>query len=197
MEAEKNKDKYDVDSVDWSEDHEPVEYPDFPEFDAQIRKALEKFNKKVFIKLNWSSPKDAFWSLNKLSCSRLSDVYMLLRSSDFINHDLNEPFSDCSDADESSDSNFTYYLVVREWININPSVEFRCFVHMNQLIAISPRDCRTFYKMLLDSKSELQSRIEGFYVNNIYKKFPDESFAFDVCLGKVKFKKISLELSKF
>lgn len=113
-------------------------------------------------------------------------MYILLRSSDFINHDLTEPFNDCTN-DSSDNPKFNYNLIIREWISINPSMEFRCFVHENQLIGISPRDCRTFYQMLLNFKSDLQTRIETFYFNNIYKKFFDESFVFDVCLGKVNY----------
>jgi hypothetical protein len=114
-------------------------HPDFPAFDSAVRSALATFNNKVFIKLNWSSPKDAYWSLSKMHCERLSDVYIMLRSSDFVSHDLNEAFKHCEDVDTATaqlDTNFTYYLVVREWLNINPSMEFRCFVHRNQLIGI-------------------------------------------------------------
>ena len=75
LEAKRNRDEYDVDSTDWDEDDPDTEYPNFPELDEQIQRALKKFNNKVFIKLNWSSAKDAYWCLNKLSCNRLSDVY--------------------------------------------------------------------------------------------------------------------------
>jgi hypothetical protein len=121
---------------DDEETQTPTEYPDFPEFDKQISGALDELNHKVFIKLNWSSPKDAAWSLNKLHCQRISDVYILLKSSDFVTHDLSEAFAHCSDRAEASElvSNFKYYLVVREWINMNPSMEFRCFVYKNRLI---------------------------------------------------------------
>ena len=180
--AKRNKDEYDTDSTDWDKDDETIEYPDFPELDKQILNILDNFNNKVFIKLNWSSPKDAFWSLNKLSCQRLSDVYILLKSSDFISHDLNEAFDDCQD---STDNDTEYKLIIREWINMNPSMEFRCFVQSNQLIGISQRDCRTYFQILQDNKSDIKQRIEQFYLDNIYKKFLDDSFVFDVCLGKV------------
>jgi hypothetical protein len=117
--------------------------PNFPELDARIRKALNTFSNKVFIKLNWSSPKDAYWSLNRLFCQRLSDVYMLLKSSDFINHDLNEAFNDCEDRETSQKliSDFKYHLIIREWLSINPSMEFRCFVSNNKLIGKKIQKC--------------------------------------------------------
>lgn len=130
-----NKNDSDLEDDDsWKDqDEDENNYVDFPEFDSEIRKALDKFNNKVFVKLNWSSPKDAIWALNKLSCNKLSDVYILLKSSDFINHDLNEPFSDCDDKPKNLD-NLKYYLIIREWININPNMEFRCFVYKNKLV---------------------------------------------------------------
>ena len=132
------KDKYDIsddddDSTDWGEDEETI-YPDFPDFDKRILEALDNFGNKVFIKLNWSSPKDAFWALNKLACERLSDIYILLKSSDFVNHDLNHSFEHCEDQNSTQIKNFQYNLIVRDWININSSMEFRCFVHKNLLM---------------------------------------------------------------
>lgn len=111
---------------------------------------MQKLGNKVFIKLNWSSPKDAYWCLNKLSCERLSDIYILLRSSDFINHDLNESFNNCTDKEEMRNEivNFKYKLILREWFKINPVMEFRCFVHNNKLIG----------KLYLNMFSKLISR---------------------------------------
>ena len=43
--------------------------------------------------LNWSCPKDATWVAfnNNLKCSNLSQLYLLLKSSDFVVHDLTSP----------------------------------------------------------------------------------------------------------
>jgi hypothetical protein len=150
---------------------------------------MNKFNGKIFIKLNWSSPKDAQWSLNKLSCQSLSDVYILLKASDFIQHDLIEPFSDCIDLKENKEKiqNLKYVLVAREWLNINPSMEFRCFVRKNKLIGISQRECRTFYQILIDNKSDILERIKLFYLKHLHEKFLDDSYTVDLALGKVVF----------
>jgi hypothetical protein len=127
------------DEDDDDESEEETVYPDFKEFDKKILDALELFDNKAFIKLNWSSPKDAYWSLNKLKCERLSDVYILLKSSDFISHDLNEPFIDCEDYDANVDPSIywkkiNYNLIIRDWISFNSNMEFRCFVHENVLM---------------------------------------------------------------
>lgn len=185
-----NKSEFsDDDSTDWDTDEAALEdYPDFPEFDAKINEALKTFRNKVFIKLNWSSPKDAYWALNKLSCDRLSDIYIQLRSSDFINHDLTEPFSDCEDKERSVEilKDLQYNLVLRDWISINSSMEFRCFVHRNILVGISQRDCRSFFQVLIDNRHEILDRIKSFYSEHIHGKFADSSYIFDVCSGKVR-----------
>lgn len=139
---EQRKKDYDTDSEDddlWKD--EPLDatnYPDFAHFDKQLEHILkENFSNRAFIKLNWSSPKDAYWSLNKLCCERLSDIYILLKSSDFISHDLNSAFSDCVDASHMKSTiidNFKYFLVLKQWVNVNPSMEFRCFVHKHKLV---------------------------------------------------------------
>lgn len=154
----------------------------------KIQNALADFGNKVFIKLNWSSPKDAYWALNKLSCDRLSDIYIQLRSSDFINHDLTQVFDNCADKtsieNQSIIKNFQYSLVLRDWLNINSSMEFRCFVHENVLVGVSQRDCRSFYQTLVDNRADILERVSKFYVANIHGKFFDSSYVFDVCSGK-------------
>lgn len=138
------KDEFDTDSSDdeWNDPDPDLEkkeeqFPDFAQFDELVRHHLSTtLSNKAFIKLNWSAPRDAFWSLNKTFCETLSDVYILLKSSDFITHDLNEAFSECTDRNESSAlvDGFKYTLVMREWVDLNPMMEFRCFVRDNKLI---------------------------------------------------------------
>ena len=178
----------------------------FPEFEESIKNAFNDFNDKIFIKLNWSSPQDAYWCLNKLSCENLSDVYMLLRSSDFITHDLTEPFDKCDESteDEKNEAmkSLKYYLIVRKWTQISPSGEFRCFVKNDKLVGkfklfnfsffflksviegISQRDIRTFYKFIHEKKEKIIQLIKDFYNNHINQKFFTNSFVFDVYIKK-------------
>ena len=90
--------------VDWEAGHsdeEPSEQRSFPEFSARVRDVMARLGGAVFVKLNWSSPKDATWVTlnNSLKCTSLSQILLLLKSSDFITHDLSFPFSDCEDAE--------------------------------------------------------------------------------------------------
>lgn len=89
----------------------------------------------MFPKLNWSSPKDAQWIAfgNTLKCTSPSDIYLLLKSSDFIVHDLKYAYLDCNISIQRP-----FVLVLRKWIgdDIHPSLEFRCFVKDNNLTRI-------------------------------------------------------------
>ena len=101
----------------------------FPDFCRTVQKLISEFGGDVFIKLNWSAPKDATWVAfnNNLKCSSLSQLYLLLKSSDFIAHDLTQPFSECEDDIERDNNieNVEYNLVLRQWEDINPGTEFR------------------------------------------------------------------------
>ncbi|CAO3702550.1 unnamed protein product [Rhizopus stolonifer] len=61
------------------------------------KEAIVHFEGAVFPKLNWSSPRDAAWiaTTQTLKCTSPFDVFLLLKSSDFINHDLNHVYEDC------------------------------------------------------------------------------------------------------
>ena len=54
------------------------------------------------------------------------DVYMLLKSSDFVTHDISSEsvFGDCGPGEEQYDLE----LVLRKWYHVDPGREFRCFV---------------------------------------------------------------------
>ena len=82
--------------------------------------------------------KDASWLLppsSPLKCISPADVYLLLKSSDFINHDLSPEtvFEGCH-LDGSPLPPYELELVLRKWYPIDPSRELRCFVRGNVLI---------------------------------------------------------------
>ncbi|XP_042907499.1 translation initiation factor eIF2 assembly protein isoform X2 [Parasteatoda tepidariorum] len=130
----------------WEEDTDEAEpeAPYFPEFDQSIENAIESLGGKVFPKLNWSSPKDASWMGFNYSCcsTSISDIYLLLKSSNFIIHDITQPYNLCDDfiqdqsLSEIEQKNIPLFLVLRKWIDIDTSGEFRCFVKENKLIDI-------------------------------------------------------------
>ncbi|KAI0670952.1 D123-domain-containing protein [Trametes maxima] len=141
----------DDEGVDQDDDDDDDELPKFafPELDAQIREAIAKYG-AVFPKLNFSSPRDAAWMLpasSPLKCTSPADVYLLLKSSDFIQHDLSPDlvFEGCEPAyhsapDTDASSIYELELVLRKWYPVDRARELRCFVRQENLIGISQRD---------------------------------------------------------
>ncbi len=156
-------------SVHWRDTHEAIE------------RTIEELGGKVAPKLNWSAPKDATWiaATNSMECSTPNDIYLLLKSSDFVTHDLAHAFDDTADQSTSPDPEIAYHLVLRKWINLNPSVEFRCFVRNRQLIALCQRDLNHF-DFLFSMQDKLRQTIQDFFDSKLRDTFPDPNFTFDV-----------------
>ena len=66
---------------------------EFKDFEVYAKQIIKELGGKVFPKLNWSSPKDASWVAfnSSLCCQNFSDICLLMKSSNFITHDLSEP----------------------------------------------------------------------------------------------------------
>ncbi|CAN6617611.1 translation initiation factor eIF2 assembly protein [Trichomonascus vanleenenianus] len=168
-------------------DNEADEAPDpseaFKDFHEEVKKAVQDLGGKVTPKLNWSSPRDATWisTTNDLKCVNASDIYMLLKASSYITHDLTEAFYEASDKDAEAD--FSYELVLKKWVDVNPAMEFRCFVKDREIIGITQRDMN-HYDYLEGLKPQLQHVIELFFDDNLRTTFPDSDFVFDVYIPK-------------
>ena len=117
-----------------------------------------------------------------MECREPNDVYLLLKSSDFITHDLEHAFDDTidtPDANLAADS-IPYHLVLRKAVGRwNPSVEFRCFVRRRRLLCICQRDLNHF-EFLSEMSGRLRSLIQQFFDVRLRDTFLDESFVFDV-----------------
>ncbi|KPP65888.1 cell division cycle protein 123-like [Scleropages formosus] len=207
--SQTNNNDFDEDEeVQWSDDETTaiVTAPEFPEFNAKVQEAINALGGSVFPKLNWSAPRDANWiALNSsLKCRSLSDIFLLFKSSDFITHDLTQPFLQCSD--DSPDPPISYelalvetgerlqllhlcvrspsvappsQLVLRKWSELIPGGEFRCFVKENKLIGISQRDYTQHYQHISKQQLDICHAIQEFFTNHIQYKFLDEDFVFD------------------
>ncbi|KAF5016769.1 hypothetical protein F66182_11438, partial [Fusarium sp. NRRL 66182] len=161
-------------SVDWRDIH------------TQVEETIRELDGKVTPKLNWSSPKDATWIAvtNDLQCQTPNDIYMLLKSSDFITHDLEHAFDDTDPEPEGSTenldtNNIPYHLVLRKYFNLNPSLEFRCFVRNRTLLCMCQRDLN-YFDLWFPMRDMLVSRIQSFFDEKLRDTFPDPSFVFDV-----------------
>ncbi|CAI5637378.1 unnamed protein product [Oreochromis niloticus] len=174
-----NSDSDAEEDIQWSDDETTttVTAPEFPEFTSKVLEAINNLGGRVFPKLNWSAPRDANWiALNSsLQCRSLSDIFLLFKSSDFITHDLTQPFLQCSDQD-SPDPVINYELVLRKWSELIPGGEFRCFVKENKLIAISQRDYTQYYQHILKQEEQISQAIQDFFSQHIQYNFLDEDW---------------------
>jgi hypothetical protein len=134
---------------------------------------------KVVPKLNWSAPKDATFmsATNDMICSSANDIYLLLKSSDFITHDLHHPFDDT--VEDGSNPVIPYHLILRKAFNLNPALEFRCFVRNRSLLAVSQREMN-YFAFLFELRPNLVSKIQNFLHDHLLPNLSDESFVFDV-----------------
>ena len=69
-----------------------------------------------------------------LRCTSPADVYLLLKSSDFVSHDL-DPETTFQHCDESPQT-YELELVLRKWYPVDRAREFRCFVRQELLLGI-------------------------------------------------------------
>lgn len=175
----------------------------FPVIQLKVQEAIREYG-AVFPKLDWSAPRDACWMnpTGTMKCTQMADVFLMIKSSDFVMHDLlyayGEPhnskeefrYSDFHASDESSKAKQIFkhsdvhgdrHLILRQWKDIHPAMEFRCFVRSNQLVAISQRDCSTFYPFLPGLEESATKAIVQFFERKLQGKFFDEdNYVFDV-----------------
>lgn len=159
----------------------------FPEVHQMIKANIEELGGSVAPKLNWSSPKDAKWispHQNTLKCTTPNDIYLLLKSSSFVSHDLVHAFDDCTDAPPKRP--FSPVLVLRPFFNPHVALEFRCFVKDRSLIGICQRDLN-HYNFLEGLKPNLWKKINNFFRDTLRFTFPDSCFTFDVYVPENSF----------
>lgn len=195
---------------DW-EDEPPVLHgyfksEDFKQLEEQINSTLSKYG-PVTPKLNWSAPVDASWVNpgNTTKCTLLNDVLLLLKSSNHIILDIDEPFVEVNQDDDDSKNDNTngindnneipYTLTLRKWIDINPALEFRVFIHDKKIIGISQRDLN-YYVFLEEIKEKLHSKIVDFS-EKIIKKFPLSKFILDIYIPQPYTKTVLIDINPF
>jgi len=183
----KEEDYEDFGDTDWNEGNDSEEAENeqksFPQFSQSVQNIMKEFGGEVFLKLNWSCPKDATWVAfnNSMKCTSLSQLYLLLKSSDFVAHDLSMPFSGCEDKEDQVDSiAVSYSLVLRKWVDVNPGTEFRCWVAGGELVAVCQRDISNYYPYLAREEESVKQDIHTFFQEHIRDKFMLDSFVMDV-----------------
>lgn len=171
------------DSSDDEDDNAAARLPPnerFPETHQLIKDKIAELGGAVAPKLNWSSPKDAKWispHQNTLKCTTPNDVYLLLKSSSFVSHDLAHAFDGCAPAPPSRP--FAPVLVLRPFFTPHVALEFRCFVKHRSLIGITQRDLN-YYAFLEGLRPQIWKKVRTFFREKLRLTFPDASFTFDI-----------------
>jgi hypothetical protein len=144
---------------------------DFTVLNRQIEDAIRSLGGAVAPKLNWSAPRDAVWiNAGTMECRTPGDVYLLLKASDFCHYDLTQAVPSSA----SSSSSFIEWkpqLALRKWCHLYPSQEFRCFIHNQQLIAISQRNITQAWPHLVEMRETIQDGIWTFFQNIILPNY--------------------------
>jgi hypothetical protein len=173
-----------IEDDEWGDDNveEPNPYS-FPLLTEQIASAIESLGGAVMPKLNWSCPKDATWiNSGTLKCQTPGDIYVLLKSSDFVVHDLLHAFDNVVG---EKPTNFAFQLVLRQWCNLHPSMEFRCFVWNGDLVAISQRNHTQYFRHVVTEKMIFRSLILDFFDEFVHENFSErDNYCFDVYVDK-------------
>lgn len=146
------------------EDTEETVPPEFPEFSKELQEKLKVLNGSAFIKTNFHCPRDSIWITagQTMRATSLSDVYMLLKASSICKEDLA-----CDAVGELG-----HVIVLRQWTDIHPGTEFRCFVKNKCLIAISPRDWPAYHSHIAQHKRDIINDIVSLFKEKIKDKFP-------------------------
>ncbi|XP_053575138.1 cell division cycle protein 123 homolog [Bombina bombina] len=149
----------DEDEVQWSDDENTTTLtaPEFPEFSIKVQEAINSLGGSVFPKLNWSSPRDAYWiALNSsLKCKTLSDIFLLFKSSDFVTHDFTQPF---------------FRMLTRG--RLQRAALLRS--------GISQRDYTQYYDHICKQEEDICRSIQDFFKKHIQYNFLDEDYVLDV-----------------
>ena len=169
----------------------------------RLKSIISELGGNVMPKLNWSAPKDATWisATNNMECRTPNDIYLLLKSSDFITHDLEQALDGCEDDSnirlglsvspqdindlniappKLGNPNIPFHLILRKTITaLVTSLEFRCFVRDCKLLCMCQRDL-SHYSFLPGMIPVLRPLIQGFFDLNLKNTFPDDNFVFDV-----------------
>ncbi|CAI2373925.1 unnamed protein product [Moneuplotes crassus] len=179
---------YVEDDQDSNSDEESIESEDktpkydFSALEEEIKATVDEYDEKVFIKLNWSAPRDANWLVPNLHCESTQEIYSLLKSSVFISHDVSAAYQGCVDH-EGNSAPEKLYLALKKYhhnVRTHRENEFRCFVKENTLICVTQRDTQVYYPSLETQLEQFKPLILDFFNDHLQGHFADPSFVFDI-----------------
>lgn len=207
LEIDEEEEEESEDSDEEEEDPQPKKtftelVSTFQETHDTIQSIIDQYG-AVTPKLNWSAPRDATWitTTNTMKCTNVTDLYLLLNASNYVMYDIDSAFDECDDnnnskEEEEDNEGVQYELVLRKWVNINPALEFRCFVKGRKLVGISQRELN-FYDFLASLKGTFQTLIGKFFNDVLKDTFEDSDFVFDVYVPRPFDKVFLIDINPF
>lgn len=175
-----------VEEEEEDREQEEEEVPEFPQIQNAIQECIDEYEGAVFPKLNWSCPRDAQWILSEsklLKCTTVADVFLVLKSSQFIVHDLENAYANVMDNGEKVKP----VLVCRKWYDLEQSMEFRCFVKSGNLVAISQRNTLQYFEFLKNERySFIETLLKEFWNEYIRDIFPLSNYTVDLYIQRNK-----------
>lgn len=171
-----------LESVSDDDDADEAEPRDFSALNQRIRQIIDQYDGAVFPKLDWSAPLDAAWMVagSTLRCTEPSDVYLLLKSSDFVSKDVAQLY-ELEQMEAEQDGRLDVqvirpHLVLKKFFSMPTSHEFRCFVRAGRLVCICQRDIGAFFEHLqpIEMQRTLQGKLLDFY-NAVLRPAADNS----------------------
>lgn len=85
-----------------------------------------------------------------------------------------------AEQDDPAQTPRKHHLILRKWVEIEPSYEFRCFVRDRRLVGISQRETSQTYSYIAEQKDQIISDIVSFFNEYIENRFPLDNYAVDV-----------------
>jgi len=151
-------------------------------------------------KANMQSIASYYAQFHSLKVTNEIETLNLILSSERIYHDLNEVL-DCYKVN----SNWNNHIIIREWNNqLDPSMEFRCFVYQSQLTAISQYNhyCKYYHLQNVNTVQKIKITIIQYWKNTIqplFDPFPEKyaNYVIDIGLIGDQFDCIVIEMNPF
>lgn len=139
----------------------------------RVADAVHKFSKGAFIRLGSRSPKDA-WTSGRRCSTGSRALEILLGGSERIQEDLQLAI----------ENHYEPHIFVREWVDLEPWQEFRCFMKGRQLAGISQYHYLDGpIKEILENKASIDWAIGQFFSSQFKNACHLDDVVFDVIVN--------------
>jgi hypothetical protein len=112
---------------DWTPFDPPPPKPNLDPIEKALDRRIADVGGRAFVRLGSRSPKDAYTQLDPMVTCGAQALERLLACSERVNEDLHLAVS----------QRYLPHIWVREWCDIKPYEEFRCFMYKRKLLGVS------------------------------------------------------------